>query len=130
MESAHASIREEAARVVSRVSRYGYPEQVKTLVAIGCIRPLCINLSALQDEIVDMCLTALLNILKVSPWTSFFSTLCWALSTKAHVTQHPRGHRWCADGVPFRYLRTGFCFGQPSSIETAEQLHIFGWPYE
>ena len=62
---AEFDIRKEAAWAISNATSGGTPEQIKFLVAQGCIRPLCDLLSVTDPKIVTIALEALENILKV-----------------------------------------------------------------
>nr|CAB3476719.1 unnamed protein product [Digitaria exilis] len=65
LQTAEFDIKKEAAWAISNATSGGSPEQIKYLVAEGCIRPLCDLLVCPDPRIVTVCLEGLENILKV-----------------------------------------------------------------
>ncbi|CAO2193120.1 unnamed protein product [Urochloa humidicola] len=65
LQTAEFDIKKEAAWAISNATSGGSPEQIKYLVAEGCIKPLCDLLVCPDSRIVTVCLEGLENILKV-----------------------------------------------------------------
>ncbi|WVZ97769.1 hypothetical protein U9M48_043282 [Paspalum notatum var. saurae] len=65
MHTAESEIKHEAARAISNVTSGGTRDQIKYLVAHGCIKPLCDLLICLDSDVVLVCLNGIENILKV-----------------------------------------------------------------
>lgn len=62
---AEFDIRKEAAWAISNATSGGTPQQIKYLVQVGCIRPLCDLLTVADAKIITVALEGLENILKV-----------------------------------------------------------------
>ncbi|XP_019163557.1 PREDICTED: importin subunit alpha-like [Ipomoea nil] len=65
LQNAEFDIKKEAAWAISNATSGGSKEQIKFLVAQGCIKPLCDLLACPDPRIVTVCLEGLENILKV-----------------------------------------------------------------
>nr|GLL42550.1 importin subunit alpha-like [Ipomoea trifida] len=65
LQHAEFDIKKEAAWAISNATSGGSKEQIKFLVAQGCIKPLCDLLACHDPRIVTVCLEGLENILKV-----------------------------------------------------------------
>ncbi|OVA02574.1 Armadillo [Macleaya cordata] len=65
LQTAEFDIKKEAAWAISNATSGGTHEQIKYLVAQGCIKPLCDLLVCPDPRIVTVCLEGLENILKV-----------------------------------------------------------------
>lgn len=65
LSTAEFDIRKEAAWAISNATSGGTPEQIKYLVHLGCIRPLCDLLEVSDPKIITVALEGLENILKV-----------------------------------------------------------------
>ena len=63
--SAEFDIRKEAAWAISNATSGGTQEQIKFLVSVGCIKPLCDLLTCADARIITVALEGLENILKV-----------------------------------------------------------------
>jgi len=63
--NAEFDIKKEAAWAISNATSGGSPEQLRYLVAQGCIKPLCDLLSASDARVITVALEGLENILKV-----------------------------------------------------------------
>eukprot|EP01097_Dermamoeba_algensis_P003276 TRINITY_DN2309_c0_g1_i1.p1 TRINITY_DN2309_c0_g1~~TRINITY_DN2309_c0_g1_i1.p1 ORF type:complete len:531 (-),score=137.66 TRINITY_DN2309_c0_g1_i1:599-2158(-) len=66
LQNAEFDIKKEAAWAISNATSGGSPEQIRYLVAQGCIKPLCDLLSAQDSRIISVALEGLENILKVA----------------------------------------------------------------
>ena len=62
---AEFDIRKEAAWAISNATSGGTQEQIKFLVSVGCIKPLCDLLTCADVRIITVALEGLENILKV-----------------------------------------------------------------
>lgn len=65
LQNAEFEIKKEAAWAISNATSGGSHEQIKFLVAQGCIKPLCDLLACPDPRIVTVCLEGLENILKI-----------------------------------------------------------------
>jgi importin subunit alpha-6/7 len=65
LSNAEFDIRKEAAWAISNATSGGTPQQIKYLVQVGCIRPLCDLLVVADAKIITVALEGLENILKV-----------------------------------------------------------------
>jgi len=65
LSTAEFDIRKEAAWAISNATSGGSPEQIRYLVKMGCIKPLCDLLIASDARIVTVALEGLEHILKV-----------------------------------------------------------------
>jgi len=65
LQHAEFDVKKEAAWAISNATSGGSPEQIKYLVAQGCIKPLCDLLEAEDTKIVSVALEGLENILKM-----------------------------------------------------------------
>jgi HEAT repeat protein len=65
LSNAEFDIRKEAAWAISNMTSGGTPQQIKYLVQMGCLRPLCNMLVVAGAKIITVALEALENILKV-----------------------------------------------------------------
>ena len=65
LSNAEFDIRKEAAWAISNAIQGGTPQQIKYLVEVGCIRPLCDLLTVADARIITVALEGLENILKV-----------------------------------------------------------------
>ncbi|RAL42074.1 hypothetical protein DM860_011857 [Cuscuta australis] len=65
LQNAEFEIKKEAAWAISNATSGGSHEQIKFLVAEGCIKPLCDLLACPDPRIVTVCLEGLENILKI-----------------------------------------------------------------
>jgi HEAT repeat protein len=63
--NAELAVRKEAAWVICNATSGGTPQQIKYLVQVGCIRPLCDLLVVADKKIIAVALEGLENILKV-----------------------------------------------------------------
>jgi len=68
LQTAEFDIKKEAAWAISNATSGGSHEQIKYLVAEGCIKPLCDLLVCPDPRIVTVCLEGLENILKVGEY--------------------------------------------------------------
>ncbi len=64
--NAEFDIKKEAAWAISNATSGGSPEQIRYLVAQGCIKPLCDLLTASDARVITVALEGLENILKVA----------------------------------------------------------------
>jgi hypothetical protein len=67
LSEAEFDIKKEAAWAISNATSGGRHEQIKYLVTVGCIKPLCDLLTCSDPRIVTVALEGLENILKVLP---------------------------------------------------------------
>ncbi|XP_036921002.1 importin subunit alpha-6 isoform X3 [Sturnira hondurensis] len=65
LQKAEFRTRKEAAWAITNATSGGTPEQIRYLVALGCIRPLCDLLTVMDSKIVQVALNGLENILRL-----------------------------------------------------------------
>uniref|UniRef100_A0ABI7XML3 Importin subunit alpha n=1 Tax=Felis catus TaxID=9685 RepID=A0ABI7XML3_FELCA len=65
LQKAEFRTRKEAAWAITNATSGGTPEQVRYLVALGCIKPLCDLLTVMDSKIVQVALNGLENILRL-----------------------------------------------------------------
>ncbi|KAG8510948.1 Importin subunit alpha-6 [Galemys pyrenaicus] len=65
LQKAEFRTRKEAAWAVTNATSGGTPEQMRYLVALGCIKPLCDLLTVMDSKIVQVALNGLENILRL-----------------------------------------------------------------
>ncbi|XP_019523830.1 PREDICTED: importin subunit alpha-6 isoform X2 [Hipposideros armiger] len=65
LQKAEFRTRKEAAWAVTNATSGGTPEQIRYLVALGCIKPLCDLLTVMDSKIVQVALNGLENILRL-----------------------------------------------------------------
>ncbi|KAK1337972.1 hypothetical protein QTO34_001076 [Cnephaeus nilssonii] len=65
LQKAEFRTRKEAAWAITNATSGGTPEQIKYLVALGCIKPLCDLLTVMDSKIVQVALNGLENILRL-----------------------------------------------------------------
>jgi hypothetical protein len=70
--TAEWQIKKEICWVISNATSGGTVPQIQYLVGCGCIKRLCEMLSITDKQILDICLEALENILKVCGFLFFF----------------------------------------------------------
>uniref|UniRef100_A0A2K6FAD9 Karyopherin subunit alpha 5 n=1 Tax=Propithecus coquereli TaxID=379532 RepID=A0A2K6FAD9_PROCO len=64
LQKAEFRTRKEAAWAITNATSGGTPEQIRYLVALGCIKPLCDLLTVMDSKIVQVALNGLENILR------------------------------------------------------------------
>uniref|UniRef100_A0A2K6FAC6 Importin subunit alpha n=1 Tax=Propithecus coquereli TaxID=379532 RepID=A0A2K6FAC6_PROCO len=67
LQKAEFRTRKEAAWAITNATSGGTPEQIRYLVALGCIKPLCDLLTVMDSKIVQVALNGLENILRSFP---------------------------------------------------------------
>ncbi|XP_059797958.1 importin subunit alpha-6 isoform X2 [Balaenoptera ricei] len=65
LQKAEFRTRKEAAWAITNATSGGTPEQIRYLVALGCIKPLCDLLTVMDSKIVQVALNGLENILRL-----------------------------------------------------------------
>ncbi|XP_043919595.1 importin subunit alpha-6 [Protopterus annectens] len=65
LQKAEFRTRKEAAWAITNATSGGIPEQIRYLVALGCIKPLCDLLTVMDSKIVQVALNGLENILRL-----------------------------------------------------------------
>ncbi|RXM93500.1 Importin subunit alpha-7 [Acipenser ruthenus] len=65
LQKAEFRTRKEAAWAITNATSGGTPEQIRYLVNLGCIKPLCDLLTVMDSKIVQVALTGLENILRL-----------------------------------------------------------------
>ncbi|XP_058163304.1 importin subunit alpha-6 isoform X1 [Dasypus novemcinctus] len=65
LQKAEFRTRKEAAWAITNATSGGAPEQIRYLVALGCIKPLCDLLTVMDSKIVQVALNGLENILRL-----------------------------------------------------------------
>ncbi|XP_012505582.1 PREDICTED: importin subunit alpha-6 [Propithecus coquereli] len=75
LQKAEFRTRKEAAWAITNATSGGTPEQIRYLVALGCIKPLCDLLTVMDSKIVQVALNGLENILRLSEQESNNNTI-------------------------------------------------------
>lgn len=65
LQKAEFRTRKEAAWAITNATSGGTPEQIRYLVSLGCIKPLCDLLTVMDSKIVQVALNGLENILRL-----------------------------------------------------------------
>ncbi|XP_048209921.1 importin subunit alpha-6 isoform X3 [Perognathus longimembris pacificus] len=65
LQKAEFRTRKEAAWAITNATSGGTPEQIRYLVALGCVKPLCDLLTVMDSKIVQVALNGLENILRL-----------------------------------------------------------------